>query len=41
MVDDGCGAGYIYELDAVVPPVQASVAVSESTNDISTPEVSE
>ena len=40
MVDDCCGAGYIYEFDAVVSPVQAGVAVSESTYDVSTSEVS-
>lgn len=41
MVDDCCGAGNIYELDAVLPPVQVGVAVSKSTHDVSTPEVSE
>ena len=41
MVDGCCGAGYIHKLDAVVPPVQAGVAVSESTYDVSTSEVSE
>ena len=39
---DGCrGAGYIYEFDAVVPPVQAGVAVSEPTYNVSTSQISE
>lgn len=41
MVDDCCGAGHVYEFDAVLPPVQAGVAVSKSTHHVSTPEVSE
>ena len=34
VVDDCCGAGHIYKFDAFVPPVQAGVAVSESTYNV-------
>ena len=40
-MDDCCGAGYVHEFDAVLPPVQAGVAISKSTYDVSTSEVSE
>ena len=40
-MDDRCGTGYVHEFDAVVPPVQAGIAVSKSTYNVSAPEVSE
>ncbi len=41
LVDDCCCAGYIHEFDAVIPPVQVGAAVSNSTHDLSTSEISD
>ena len=41
VVDDRCGAGNIYELDAFIPSVQTGLAVPEPTNDVSAFEIFE
>ena len=41
VVDDSCGAGYVYEFDAFIPSVQTGLTVPESTYDISALEISE
>ena len=34
VVDDCCGAGYVYEFDAFIPSVQVGLAVPEPTYDV-------
>ena len=41
MVDDCCGAGYVYEFDAFIPSVQVGLAVPEPTDDVSALEIFE
>ena len=41
LVDDGCGAGYVYEFDAFIPSVQVGLAVPEPTDDVSAFEIFE
>ena len=39
VVDDRCGAGNIYKLDAFIPSVQIGLAVPEPTDDVSAFEI--
>ena len=41
VVDDCCGAGYVYEFDAFVPSVQVGPAVPEPPHDVSAFEIFE
>ena len=41
VVDDCCGAGYVYEFDAFIPSVQVGLAVPEPTDDVSAFEIFE
>ena len=41
MVDDCCGAGYVYEFDAFIPSVQVGFAIPEPTDDVSAFEIFE
>ena len=41
LVDDCCGAGYVYEFDAFIPSVQVGLAVPDPTHNVSSFEISE